>query len=89
MVRFIVDVEWNIVGLVEWHMCSSRQIERHIKEVYDFFVGFDCDFKAMLAEDISKILLDFFCLTGRGCGYAKTVVSIQAKIVVMCVSNVV
>ena len=70
-------------------MCSSRQIERHIKEVNDFFVSFDGDFKATLAEGISKILLDFFCLTGRGFGYAKTVVSIQAKIVVMCVSNVV
>ena len=88
VVRFFVDVEWNVVRPVEWHMCSSRQIERHIKEFNDFFVGFDGDFKAMLAEDITKILLDFFCLTGRGFGYAKTVVSIQAKIVVMCVSNV-
>ena len=86
MVRFLVDVEWN-VRLVEWRMCSSRQIERHIK--YDFFVGFDCDFKAMLAKDITKVLLNFFCLTGQGLGYAKTVVSIQAKIVVMCVCNVV
>ena len=75
--------------LVEWCMCSSRQIEGHIKKVYDFFVGFDCDFKAMLAEDITKILLNFFCLMGIGLGYAKTVVSIQAKIVVMCVCNVV
>ena len=70
-------------------MCSSRQTERHIKEVNDFFVGFDGDFKALLAEDITKIVLDFFCLTGRGFGYAKTVVSIQAKIVVMRVSNAV
>ena len=54
-----------------------------------FFVGFDCDFKAMLAEDITKILLNFFCLMGQGLGYAKTVISIQAKIVVMCVCNVV
>ena len=66
MVRFFVDIEWNVVRLVEWHMCSSTQIERHIKEVYDFFVGFDCDFKPMLAEDVTKILLNFFCLTGRG-----------------------
>ena len=41
---FFVDVEWNVVRLVEWHVCSIRQIEGHIKEVYDFFVGFDCDF---------------------------------------------
>ena len=88
MVRFFVDVEWNVVRFVEWHMLSSRQIERHIKQVNDFFVGFDGDFKAMLAKDITKILLDFFCLTGRGFGYAKIVVSIQAKIVVICVSNV-
>ena len=26
-------------------MCSSRQIERHIKEVNDCFVNFDGDFK--------------------------------------------
>ena len=69
VVRFFVDVEWNVVRLVEWHMCSSRQIERHTKEVYDFFVGLDCDFKAMLAEDITKILLNSFYLTGRGLGY--------------------
>ena len=78
MVRFFVDVEQNVVRLAEWHMYSSRQIERHIKEV-----GFDCDFKAMFAEDITKILLDFFCLTERGFGYAKTIVSVQAKIVVV------
>ena len=58
VVRFFFDVEWNVVRLVEWHMCSSRQIERHIKEVNDFFVSFDGDFKAMLAEGISKILPD-------------------------------
>ena len=68
MVRFFVDVEWNVVRHVEWNACSSRQIEGHIKEVYDFFVGLDCDFKAMLAEDITKIL-NFLCLTGRGLAY--------------------
>ena len=40
--------EWNVVRLVEWHVRSIRQIEGYIKEVYDLFVGFDCDFKAML-----------------------------------------
>ena len=89
MVRFFVDVEWNVVRLVEWHMCSSRHIERHIKEVKDFFVGVDCDFKAMLAEDTAEVLFNLFCMTGRGLVYVKTVVSLQAKIVVMCVSNVV
>ena len=89
VVRFFVDVEWNFVRLVEWRICSSRQIERHIKEVNDFFVGFDGDFKAILVEDITKILLDFSCLTARGIGYTKTVLSMQAKIAVMCVSNVV
>ena len=36
-----------------------RQIEGLIKEVYDLFVRFDCNFKATLAEDIAKILLNF------------------------------
>ena len=88
MVRLFVDVERNVVRLVEWHMCSSRHIGRHIKEVKDFFVGFDCDFKAMLAEDTAKVLFNLFCMTGRGLVYAKTVVALQAKIVAMCVSNV-
>ena len=64
MVRFLVDVEWNVVRLVEWHTCSIRQIEGCIKEGYDFFVGLYCDFKAMLAENITKILINFLCLTG-------------------------
>ena len=89
MVRFFVDVEWNVVRLVEWHVRSIRKIEGHIKEVYDLFVGFDCDFKAMLVEDITKIFLNFLCLTGRCLGYAKTVVSIQSKIVGMGIFNVV
>ena len=40
--------------------CAFHQtVEGHIKEVYDLFVGFDCNFNAMLAEDIAKILLNF------------------------------
>ena len=89
VVRFFVDVEWNVVRLVEWHVRSIRQMEGHTKEVYDLFVDFGCDFKAMLPEDITKILLNFLCLTGRSVGYAKTVVSIQSKIVVMCIFNAV
>ena len=89
VVRFFVDVEWNVVRLVEWHVRSIRQMEGHIKEVYDLFVDFGCDFKAMLPEDITKILLNFLCLTGRSVGYAKTVVSIQSKIVVMRIFNAV
>ena len=30
VVGFFVDVEWNVVSLVEWHVCSIRQIEGHI-----------------------------------------------------------
>ena len=33
VVRFFVDVEWDVVRLVAWHVCSIRQIEAHIKEV--------------------------------------------------------
>ena len=33
--RLLVDVEGNIVRYVEWHVRSIRQIEGHIKEVYE------------------------------------------------------
>lgn len=44
VVRSFVHMEWNVVRLVEWHVRAIRQIEGHIKEVYDLFVGFYCDF---------------------------------------------
>ena len=56
---YFLCIEWNVVRHVEWHVRSIRQTEGHIKEVYDLFVGFDCNFKAMLAEDIAKTLLNF------------------------------
>lgn len=58
VVSFFVDVEWNVVRLVEWHVCSIREIEGHIKEVYDFFVGFDCDFlRLCLPKILQRSLL--------------------------------
>ena len=39
VVRCFVDVEWNVVRPVEWHMCSSTQTERHLKEVNDFLLA--------------------------------------------------
>ena len=130
-----------LLGMLNGMCVPSDRLRGHIKEVYYSFVGFDCNFKAMLAEDIAKILLNFraikiphrlkvireslgfriprcgfqipclwipdskaltpdstdqtldsgltfmgdnlLCLTGRCLSYAKTVVFIQSKIVVM------
>ena len=35
VVRLFVDVEGNVLRYVEWHVRSIRQIEVHIKEVYE------------------------------------------------------
>ena len=59
LVGFLVDVEGDAIRFVVWHVLSNRQIKGHVKEVCDFFVGFDCYFEAMLAEDIAKIFLNF------------------------------
>ena len=59
MVGFLVDVERDVIRFVVWHVLSIRQIKGHVKEVCNFFVGFDCYFEAMLAVDIAKIFLNF------------------------------
>ena len=86
--RFFVEVVWDVVRFVEWHVHYIRQVEGHIKEVYDLFVGFDCDFKVILAEDIANIFLNLLCLTGRCLGFSKALVSIKSKIVVTFILNV-
>ena len=35
VIRLFVDLRWNVAKLVEWHVRSIRQIEAHIKEVYE------------------------------------------------------
>ena len=58
MVRFLVDVKWDVVGLGIRHVCTVGKIESDVKEVDGFFVGFNCNFEAMLAEDAAQIFLD-------------------------------
>ena len=58
MVRFLVDVKWDVVGLGIRHVCTVGKVESDVEEIDDFFVGFNCNFKAMLTEDGTQIFLD-------------------------------
>lgn len=58
MVGFLVDVEWVVVRLVVGHVLTIGEIERDIKEVYDFLVGFDGYFKAMPLENSTQVFLN-------------------------------
>ena len=55
MFRFLVDIERDVIRFVIWHVFTTGQVERDIKEVYNFLVGFDRYFKAMLAKDLLYI----------------------------------
>ena len=63
MIRFLVDIERDVIRLVIRHVFTIGQVERDIEKVHDFFVGFDRYFKAMLAEDVAQILFNLFCLS--------------------------
>ena len=58
VVRFLVDVKWDVVGLGIRHVCTVGKVESDVEEIDDFFVGFNCNFKAMLTEDGTQIFLD-------------------------------
>jgi len=58
VVRFLVDVMWDVVGLATRHVCTVGKVESDVKEIDDFFVGFNCNFNAMLTEDGAQIFLD-------------------------------
>ena len=83
MIRFLFDIEWDVIRLFIWHVFAIGQVERDIEKVDDFFLGFDCYFKAMLAEDVAQILFNLFCLSGRCLCYYEAIVSVQAKVVVI------
>ena len=57
---YFLCIEWNVVRHVEWHVRSSDRLRD-----YDLFVRFDCNFKATLAKDIAKILLNFRPMQGN------------------------
>ena len=52
MVRFLVHVEGGIVRPVVGHVFTVGQVEGDM-EVYDFLDCFNCNFKAMVAEDVT------------------------------------
>ena len=58
MVGFAVDVERDVVRLIVGHVSTIAQVEGDIKEVYNFLVGFNRYFEAMLSEDVAQIFLN-------------------------------
>lgn len=89
VIRFLVDIERDVIRLVIWHVFTTGQVERDIKEVYNFLVGFDRYFKAVHAEDVAQIFLNLLSLSGRCLRYSEAVVSLQAKVVAMFLLDVV
>ena len=39
VIRFLVDIERDVIRLVIWHVFTTGEVEGDIKEVYDLFVG--------------------------------------------------
>ena len=89
VLRFLVDIEPNVNTLVITCVQHWRGKEPDIKEVYDFFVGFNRDFKVMLAKDVAEIFLNLLCLSGRCLGYTKAVVVVQAQVLATFLLNAV
>ena len=77
VIRFPVDIERDVIRFVKWHVFTTRQVERDIKKVYNFLVGFDRYFKAVLSEDVAQILLNLLSLSWRSLRYSEAVVSVQ------------
>ena len=59
-----MDVKWYVVRLSERHVFTISKVKSDIEKIDDFFVGFNCDFKAMLAEDGAQVFLDNLYLAG-------------------------
>ena len=87
VIRFPVDIERDVIRFVKWHVFTTGQVERDIKKVYNFLVGFDRYFEAVLSEDVAQILLNLLSLSWRCLHYSEAVVSVQAKIVAIFLLN--
>ena len=46
MVR-LVDVMWDVVGFSVGQVRAVRKVKGDVKEIHDFFVGFNCDLKVV------------------------------------------
>ena len=58
MVRFVVDVEWNVSEFGVGHVLPVGQVEGDIEEVYGFLVGLDCNFQTIATENGTQIFFD-------------------------------
>ena len=84
-----MDVEWGVVGFSVGQVGAVRQVEGDVKEIHNFLVGFNCDLKAILVEDLAEVFLDHHNLTRRCVGYSKAVISVQAEVVAIFLLDVV
>ena len=50
-----MNVEWDVSGFRVWHVFTVSQVKGDIQEVYDLFIGLDCDFQTELAEDAAQL----------------------------------
>ena len=50
-----MDVEWDVVGFSIGQVGAVSQVEGDVKEIHNFLVGFNCDLKAILVEDIDRV----------------------------------
>ena len=58
MVRFLVDVEWNVSWFVVWQVFTVSQVECDVKKVYYFVIGFDSTLQTVLGENATHFFLN-------------------------------
>ena len=71
-----MDLEWDVVGFSVGQVGAISQVEGDVKEIHNFLVGFNCDLKAILVEDLAEVFLDHLNLTRRCVRYSKAVIPI-------------
>ena len=57
MVRFLVDVEWNVSWFVVWQVFTVSQVKCDVKKVYYFLIGLDSNLQTVLGENATQFLL--------------------------------
>ena len=58
MVRFLVDVEWNVSWFVVWQVFTVSQVKCDVKKVYYFLIGLDSNLQTVLGENATQFLLN-------------------------------
>ena len=58
MVRFLVDVEWNVSWFVVWQVFAVSHVKCDVKKVYYFLIGLDSDLLTVLDENAAQFLLN-------------------------------